>query len=70
MLERRNDIASYDTFGRVFFLIDPDELHQEFSSWVSSLVSLIGEFLEIDEKTAWHTYDRGQHQGALNTVNA
>ena len=44
-LELRNGVPSHDTLGRVFSLLDPEQFQLAFLSWVSSLVSLRGEFL-------------------------
>lgn len=69
-LDLRNGIPSHDTLGRVFSLLDPEEFQLAFLSWVSSLVSLRGEFLAIDGKTARRAYEAGGRQGALHMVNA
>jgi len=69
-LELRNGIPSHDTLGRIFSLIDPEQFQLAFLSWVSSLVSLRGEFLAIDGKTARRAYEEGGRQGALHMVNA
>ena len=69
-LELRNGIPSHDTLGRVFSLLDPERFQLAFLSWVSTLVSLNGEFLAIDGKTARRAYEKGGRQGALHMVNA
>lgn len=70
-LELPNGIPSHDTFSRVLALLDPQQLHECFLSWVQ-LVSdqLELKLIHIDGKTARGSYDREQSLKALHTVSA
>jgi len=46
-------IASHDTFGRIFGLIDPEQFEDAFRRWVSSVLPALGaEIVAIDGKTS------------------
>ncbi len=70
ILELRNGIPSHDTLSRVFSLLDPEQFQLAFLSWVGSLISLEGDCLAIDGKTARRAYEKGGRHGALHRVNA
>lgn len=70
-LELPNGIPSHDTFGRVFALLDPEQLVavlQEFVRVVTG--SLQGEIVAIDGKTLAQSGDQGTHKKALHLVSA
>ena len=53
-LRLENGIASHDTFGRLFGLIDPEEFERAFRRWASAVVPTLGEdaVVAIDGKTS------------------
>nr|WP_185957760.1 ISAs1 family transposase [Tepidiphilus olei] len=53
-LQLEHGIASHDTFGRLFGLIDPDEFDAAFRRWVGTLVPALGAdaVVAIDDKTS------------------
>ena len=53
-------IPSHDTFGRVFALLDPEQLEMGFARWVQTLHG----------KTARRSHDRSHEQSTLHTVSA
>lgn len=70
LLELPNGIPSHDTLGRVFALLDPEELQDGFLRWISSLAKLDGEFLAVDGKTLRRAYEAGGRKGAIHMVSA
>ena len=51
-LDLPHGIPSHDTFGRVFSLLDPQELRNSFLSWVSSITKKMElELIHVDGKT-------------------
>ena len=70
-LELPNGIPSHDTFSRVLGLIDPQQLHECFLSWVKQITEKLEiKLINIDGKTARGSYDRKQKLKALHTVSA
>jgi predicted transposase YbfD/YdcC len=75
-----NGIPSHDTFGRVFRLLDPDELRRCFLEWVRAVVGESGvggesgglgpQVVAIDGKTLRRSHDRGAGKGPLHLVSA
>jgi predicted transposase YbfD/YdcC len=75
-----NGIPSHDTFGRVFRLLDPDELRRCFLAWVRAVVGeaaagaesggLGQQIVAIDGKTLRRSHDRGAGKGPLHLVSA
>jgi predicted transposase YbfD/YdcC len=66
-----NGIPSHDTFGRVFRLLDPDELRRCFLGWVRAMVGDIGDqVVAVDGKTLRRSHDRGAGKGPLHLVSA
>ena len=64
-------IPSHDTFGRVFGMLEPQELQNSFLGWVSSITEKLGlELIHIDGKTARGSYDREGQLKALHSVSA
>ena len=52
-------IPSHDTFGRVFALLDPEQLEADFAQWVQTLHGLLtGPVVALDGKTARRSHDR------------
>lgn len=70
-LDLPHGIPSHDTFGRVFGLLDPQELRNSFLGWVSSITEKLDlELIHVDGKTAKGSYDRKGKLKALHTVSA
>jgi len=75
-----NGIPSHDTFGRVFRLLDPDELRRCFLTWVQAVVAAPGEqdapgslgpqVVAVDGKTLRRSHDRRTGKDALHLVSA
>src|SRR4051812_30710726 len=75
-----NGIPSHDTFGRVFRLLDPDELRRCFLDWVRAVVGeaaaggepggLGRQVVAVDGKTLRPSHDRGSGKAALHLVSA
>ena len=70
-LDLPHGIPSHDTFGRVFSLLDPQELRNSFLSWVSSITKKMElELIHVDGKTVKGSYDREGKLKALHSVSA
>lgn len=64
-------IPSHDTFGRVFGMLEPQELQNSFLAWVSSITEKLElSLIQIDGKTAKGSYDREGQLKALHQVSA
>jgi len=69
-LDLKHGIPSYDTFGRVFQLLDPTSLNQAFVSWMSSLAELSEDIVSLDGKTVRRSLDSADGKGPIHLVNA
>lgn len=70
-LDMRNGIPSHDTFGRVFSLLDPDELQRSFLAWVQSVAKRTnGEIVAIDGKKLNGSADAPKGHHAIHMVSA
>lgn len=70
-LDLPHGIPSHDTFGRVFGMLEPQELQNSFLGWVSSITEKLGlEVIHIDGKTAKGSYDREGKLKSLHSVSA
>lgn len=70
-LELPNGIPSHDTIGRVFILLNAEQLQTCFLSWINSLISVeAGEVVAIDGKTLRNSYDRDGSHRALHMISA
>src|SRR5688500_7804261 len=75
-----NGIPSHDTFGRVFRLLDPEELRRCFVAWVRAVLgeSAAGDadgsagpqVVAVDGKTLRRSHDRRSGKEALHLVSA
>ena len=69
-----NGIPSHDTFGRVFRLLDPDELRRCFLTWVQAVVGEAGglgqQVVAVDGKTLRRSHHRRSGKGPLHLVSA
>lgn len=71
ILELPNGIPSHDTFNRVFSLLNPEEFHQCFQEWASTLYEKISkEIVALDGKTARRTKCKSTNQKAIHVVSA
>lgn len=70
-LDLPHGIPSHDTFGRVFAMLEPQELQNSFLGWVSSITDKLGlEVIHVDGKTAKGSYDREGKLKSLHSVSA
>jgi predicted transposase YbfD/YdcC len=70
-LELPNGIPSHDTFGRVFALIDPQQLTRVLQEFVQAVTGpLQGQAIAIDGKTLAGSGDHMTGKGALHLVSA
>ena len=70
-MDLKNGIPSYDTFGRVFSLINPDDFQECFQNWIQTVAKITsGEVVAIDGKTLRRSYDKSSNKSAIHMVNA
>ena len=70
-LELPNGIPSHDTFGRVFALLDPQQLARVLRQFVQAVLgSLEGESIAIDGKTLRRSGEDTTGKAALHLVSA
>jgi len=66
-----NGIPSHDTFGRVFGLLDPDQLERCFRRMTAALTeSTGGKLIAIDGKTLRRSFDKASDKAAIHMVSA
>ncbi len=64
-------IPSHDTFGRVFGLLDPDQLERCFRRMTAALAqSTGGKLIAIDGKTLRRSFDKASDKAAIHMVSA
>ncbi len=64
-------IPSHDTFGRVFGLLDPDQLERCFRKMTAALAeSTGGKLIAIDGKTLRRSFDKANDKAAIHMVSA
>lgn len=70
-LELPHGIPSHDTFGRVFALLDPDELEACFVRWTTHLAQAShGRLVAIDGKAMRHSFDTAAQRSNVHLVSA
>lgn len=70
-LELPHGIPSHDTFGRVFALLDPDELEGCFVRWTTHLAEASqGRLVAIDGKAMRHSFDTAAQRSNVHLVSA
>lgn len=70
-LELPNGIASHDTFGRVFALLDPDQFRNGFARWIQAISRITdGEVVALDGKTLRRSHDNTLGKAAIHMVSA
>jgi predicted transposase YbfD/YdcC len=66
-----NGIASHDTFGRVFALLDPHAFEECFMKWITHLAAASqGRLVAIDGKTIRRSLDAANGKAAIHMVSA
>ena len=63
-------IASHDTFGRVFGMIDPDQFERCFMAWTARLADDKERLVAIDGKTLRKSFDTASDRVAIHMVSA
>lgn len=69
-LRLEDGIASHDTFGRVFSLLDPAELIACIQQWLDEIGREIGKHIAIDGKTLRGSFDKAAGRNPLHLVSA
>ena len=70
-LQLPNGIPSHDTIGRVFSILNAQELEKGFVSWTQAICRLTaGEVVAIDGKKLRRSYDRTGDKAAIHMVSA
>lgn len=69
-LELPNGIPSHDTFGRVFSLLETEELEKCFQRWVESAAKVLEGSIHIDGKQIRGSYDTDSGKSAIHMVSA
>lgn len=64
-------IPSYDTFGRVFSQLDPQQFQSGFVSWIEAISQLtVGQVIAIDGKRLRRSHDGRLGKAAIHMVSA
>jgi len=63
-------IASHDTFGRVFGMIDPDQFERCFMAWTAYLSEDRERLVALDGKTLRKSFDSASDRSAIHLVSA
>ena len=70
-LKLENGIASHDTFGRVFAMLDTEQFLSCVQRWIDSLqLAMQGQGVHIDGKTLRRSFDQASGKAALHMVSA
>ena len=69
-LKLEGGIASHDTFGRVFSLLDPAELVGCIQQWLHEIGREIGRHIAIDGKTLRGSFDKAAGRNPLHLISA
>lgn len=69
-LTLRHGIASHDTFGRVFAMLDPAKLVECLRQWLEEVGRDIGGHIAIDGKTLRGSFDKAARKNPLHLVSA
>jgi len=69
-LDLSNGIPSHDTLGRVFSLINPEELERCFKSWIAAIAGQIKGVVPIDGKTLRRSFDSATGKSAIHMISA
>ena len=66
----KNGIPSYDTFGRVYSLLDPKAFGECFISWAQSISDIAPKHISIDGKTLRRNLDKASDKSAIHLLSA
>lgn len=66
----KSGVASHDTFGRVFALLNAQSFERCFIDWMSNLCPALGGDIAIDGKTVRRSHARGIGKSAIHMVSA
>ena len=70
-LELPHGIASHDTFGRVFALLDPEAFAARFRRWVEGVAEVTkGQVIAVDGKKLRRSHHRSAGREAIHMVSA
>ena len=70
-IELPNGIPSYDTFRRIFMILEPNSLKECLANWAESLKSMTGGLtIALDGKTIRHSFDTWSGQKSIHIVSA
>lgn len=70
-LDLPHGVPSHDTFGRVFALLDPDELEACFTRWTAHLAKASeGRLVAIDGKALRHSFDTAAQRSHVHLLSA
>ena len=70
-LDLPNGIASHDTFGRVFAMLDPKAFEECFMKWITALATVSpGRLVAIDGKTIRRSLDLANGKAAIHMISA
>ena len=71
LLDLPKGIPSHDTFGNVFFRLDPEQFKSCFVDWTQVVAALLpGEVVAISGKTVSRSHDKRAGKKAINLVSA
>lgn len=63
-------MPSHETFGRVFAMLDPANLHRAFVAWMQALADLSQDLVALDGKTIRRSLDSADGKGPMHVVHA
>lgn len=70
VLELPNGIPSHDTFGRVFSLLDPEQVAEAFTKWTRLLAGSVRGVVALDGKTVRRSMSSEEGRGPIHIVSA
>jgi len=65
-----NGVASHDTIGRLFSLLDPQQFQKCFINWMRGLQKNIPDLIAIDGKTVRRSFDKTYNKSAIHIISA
>jgi predicted transposase YbfD/YdcC len=70
-LDLPNGIPSHDTFGRVFQLLDPQQVQACYQTWIRSVKTRVeADVVAVDGKTMRRSHDKYQGKSAVHMLHA
>ena len=70
VLELPNGVPSHDTFGRVFSLLDAEQMTEVFTRWTQALAGGLSGVVALDGKTVRRSMGSGDGRGPIHVVSA